>query len=162
MIEAQDGSMQRQSGRAAVVRQGLAVHGTIVNPFAAQRRSAFSQVNAHLVGAAGFQATFDQHKVAQVFHDADVRYGALPGTGSGSTATSAIASILNQTGLDPPFPDPTADDCQVTALDGVSAKLFSQVALGRRRPAENHQAASIAVQPVYGTDAAGWMPPLFQ
>src|SRR5262245_46732731 len=85
--------------RAAVVGQWFAVEGTIVDAFAAQGNSAFTQMDTHLMRAARFQATFDESEGAEGFDDAHMRDGALA-LAVGAAATAAVATIGDQDGFD--------------------------------------------------------------
>src|SRR5437588_12083452 len=91
MIDGEVGGMQKRPLGATRVRQGLAVQGSIVDALAAQRRAALAQVNADLVGPAGFQAACDQGKIAKFLDNLHVRNGFLTRLG-GSSATAAIAA----------------------------------------------------------------------
>src|SRR3954453_3632633 len=47
--EPEAGRVQGQPGGATVIRGGGAVEGTVVDPFAADRRAGFAEVDPHLV-----------------------------------------------------------------------------------------------------------------
>ena len=60
----------------------------------------FGQVNANLVRAAGFQATFDERVVAQPLDGPNVRDRRLAHVGQVGAAPAAVAAIADQPAFD--------------------------------------------------------------
>ena len=84
--EGKFGGVEGVAGSGADVGVGRLAWRMGVEFFAAERMADFGEVYADLVGAAGFEAAFDDGVVAEMFHGADVGNGSprlvqLPGAG---------------------------------------------------------------------------------
>jgi hypothetical protein len=102
-------------------------------------------MNANLVRASRLQPAFDDSEIAEVFQDADVRYGPLTVTRFGRAASPAVAAIANYPRFNFASPSLPAHHRQISSLNGMRPKLPPQVSLGLRCPGEDHQAAGFLV-----------------
>src|SRR5262249_35187889 len=147
-----------QSGRAAIVRERLAVNRAVVDSFTTERHSGLAQMNAHLVGAAGFQPAFDQRVISQLLDRTHMRDGPLARAGLRSASAPAIPSVGNQIRFDARIFRPTANYAQVAPLYVVSSKLATKIPLGQWRESENHESARLLIEPVNRPQAANLSP----
>ena len=64
--EAEAGGVEHGAGSAAAVRSGSAVHRPVVDRSPHSGAARFAEMNANLVGAAGFQPAFDDGEIAEL------------------------------------------------------------------------------------------------
>ncbi len=69
--------MQERTFGAAGVGGGLAVQGTVIHAFSAQGEAAFAEMNADLVGAAGFESAGHKRESPELFNDFNMSDGFL-------------------------------------------------------------------------------------
>src|SRR5262249_36946860 len=123
MLEAEFESMQRQSGRAALVGLRWLVHGAVVDLFPTNRVPEFGKMDADLVCPAGLQPTRQERVSLEPFLDfyvsdrlfADARYFRAP--------SSAVSSIPNQKCRHALGRHVAWHRCQVTADNCMSVEL---------------------------------------
>jgi hypothetical protein len=93
MHEAQLGSVQGQAGTAADIGDRFAAERTSVHLVTAHGMAGFSQVNADLMGATGFQATGDEGVPDHLLEYRDVSDGVFAHVRERCAAAPPISSI---------------------------------------------------------------------
>jgi hypothetical protein len=81
---------------AAGVGHRSSVQRAVVDMVSTNGCACLSQMDAHLVRAAGFKATFDESGISQILQGADMSNRALTFTGASRTSSTPVAAIAHQ------------------------------------------------------------------
>ena len=150
--ESQFGGVQREPGRAAILCARCLSFFRPVDFVAAQRMTLLGKVNPDLMGSPGLEPAFNQGVAGERFERSNVRYGpfALCCFRRFRAPSASVAAIANQHAFNRHRIDIADDDGEIAASDRVLRELMDQRPFGFHIPGKDHQAASIAVEPMDG------------
>jgi len=148
MSKAKRRSLQGIARDAAGVGHWSSVQRAVVDMVSTNGSACLSQMDAHLMRAAGFKATFDESEFSQLFYDMDMSNRALTFSRICRTASTPVAAITHEPGFNALGFRPAANDGEITALYGMISKLLTQTAFGVNGARKHYKAAGFVVKSV--------------
>ncbi len=158
MVDTQEAGVEHCSIGSARVAFVRTIERTVVNSLTAQGRSAFAEVDADLVCAAGLQTTFDEGEIPEFLDNGHVRDGALAFRVVVVSATaSSVSSVANELRDNLLGLCLSADQSQILAFDGVLSHLQTKMPLGFGSSCEDNEPARIFVEAMDGPDSLSFL-----
>lgn len=148
MFEAEFGGVERDARCAATVGDRFREERLVVDFFAADRMAEFGEMNADLMGTAGFESALKKRVTIEKLDWLDVSDRSLADVGQVGAATTAVATIADQARFDSLFLDPARNDGEITTRDRVQAELLAKMAFGFNGTGEDHQTTGLAIEPM--------------
>lgn len=151
MYKSQFSSVQSEPRSTGVIGKCFRPERAPVFDISAERLPAFSQLNADLIGAAGFEATFEFAEATQLSERPNVSdHGqAVPRLPVVHASPQPISPVTNLNGSQSLRGDFPWDDAEVTAMDTMSGKLPNQGSLSRFGTGEDHYAARFPINTMH-------------
>ena len=147
--KSQFGGVQGQSRRLALVRLRRCPIGSPVFHIPTQWMADFRQLDADLIGSAGFQPTFKFRIIPSNFQRLNVGDHVPPGLVFAAAATQAIATVPDLIGPKRSGFQMTRHDAEVTSKCLVRCKLGDQPLLCLGRAGKDQNPAGLTVNPVH-------------
>lgn len=151
VLELQIRGMKGEALGAAVIGQGSAVNGPIVDFFPADGRSPLAKMNAHLMGSSGLEPALNECEITERFQNAHVRDRSFSFARRARAAATRVAAVGNKVGFDASRLCAAADDGEIASADAVGAELPAQVSLRGRCAGKDDEAAGIPIEAVHSS-----------